>query len=76
MWEWLFTIWFTRVIVTVKNKDPIKTCKPWNPVAIKKVEPKEESVIEKGASIYSNICNTEKTTPIKTVKNNDVFTFL
>jgi hypothetical protein len=27
---------------------------PWNPVAIKNVDPKVESDIEKGASMYSN----------------------
>lgn len=29
------------------------TCRPWNPVAIKNVEPYTESAIVNGASIYS-----------------------
>jgi len=38
---------------TVKNTDPIKTCNPWNPVAMKNVVPYAESEIENGAWIYS-----------------------
>jgi hypothetical protein len=34
--------------------DPIITWSPWNPVAMKKVDPNEESGMENGASIYSN----------------------
>jgi len=48
--------------------EPIITCKPWNPVAIKNVEPKEESDIQNGASIYSNPCKKEKITPRQIVK--------
>jgi len=76
MCEWLFTIWLIRNIVTIKNRDPIKTCNPWKPVAIKKEDPKEESVIEKGASIYSNICKVENNTPINTVMNKEIFALL
>lgn len=43
------------------------TCIPWNPVAIKKVEPKVESEIVKDASIYSKACNAVKYTPNKIV---------
>jgi hypothetical protein len=32
---------------------PIITCKPWNPVAIKNVDPYTASAIVKGASTYS-----------------------
>lgn len=38
---------------TVRKIDPMMTCSPWNPVAMKKVEPKAESDMQKGASIYS-----------------------
>lgn len=56
--------------------DPIITCKPWNPVAIKNVEPKVESAIQKGASMYSNAWNTVKTAPRMIVKKRDIFAFL
>lgn len=36
-----------------KNVVPINTCSPWNPVAIKNVDPYDESEILKGASKYS-----------------------
>jgi hypothetical protein len=38
---------------TRRKEDPIITCKPWNPVAMKKVEPYVESAIENDASKYS-----------------------
>ena len=35
---------------TNKKEDPMITCRPWNPVATKKVDPYTPSAIEKGAS--------------------------
>jgi len=50
--------------IEIKRKvDPIKTWIPWNPVAIKNVDPKVESDIEKGASMYSNPCSNENNMP-------------
>lgn len=46
---------------------PIITCKPWNPVATKKVEPYTESAIQKGASIYSKAWRSVKINPNSTV---------
>jgi len=43
--------------------DPIITWIPWNPVATKKVDPKVESDMENGASIYSNPCSIENNIP-------------
>ena len=37
-----------------RNVLPISTWAPWNPVAMKKVEPYAESAMQKGASLYSN----------------------
>jgi len=52
-----------RVRETAKKIDPMITCSPWNPVAIKNVDPKDESAIENGASLYSNPWNNEKIAP-------------
>ena len=46
-----------------KKEVPIITCKPWNPVATKKVDPKTESAIVKDASMYSNAWSIVKYTP-------------
>jgi len=48
---------------TVRNTEPIITCNPWNPVVMKKILPKEESDIQKGASMYSKPCNIVNITP-------------
>lgn len=50
-----------------KNDVPIITCKPWNPVAIKKVEPYTESEIEKGDSKYSKAWSPVKYKPKRIV---------
>jgi hypothetical protein len=55
---------------TSKKVVPIKTCSPWNPVAIKKVDPYTASAIQNDASIYSYACNIVKYTPKIIVKNN------
>lgn len=46
-----------------RNEVPIITCNPWNPVAIKKVDPYTESEIEKGDSKYSNPWSAVKYSP-------------
>lgn len=56
-----------RCIDTIRNVVPIKTCKPWNPVAIKNAEPNAESEIEKEASWYSKACSKENRIPNTTV---------
>ena len=43
------------------------TWRPWNPVAIKKVDPYTLSAILKGASMYSMACNPVKYRPRPTV---------
>jgi len=42
-----------RSIDVIKKVVPIITCSPWNPVAKKKVEPKDESEMLNSACIYS-----------------------
>lgn len=54
IWRTFLNIPFiSRIKQTNKNKVPTITCNPWNPVAIKKVEPYTESAIVKDASKYS-----------------------
>jgi hypothetical protein len=53
-WFDVLIIFLNRIIEIKRNVDPISTWMPWNPVAIKNVDPKVESDIEKGASMYSN----------------------
>lgn len=43
-----------------KNLDPINTCRPWNPVATKKVVPYTLSAIVNGAAKYSPAWRTVK----------------
>jgi hypothetical protein len=50
----VLTIERIRVKEIIKKVVPIRTCNPWNPVAMKNVDPKTESEIENGASMYSN----------------------
>jgi hypothetical protein len=47
-------IFMNRISDTVRKIDPMITCRPWNPVAMKNVDPNAESAIQKGASTYSN----------------------
>jgi len=65
-----------RINDTAKKIDPIITCNPWNPVAIKNVEPKDESAIQKGASIYSKPWNTVKIPPSIIVRIKENFALL
>ena len=44
------------------------TCKPWKPVATKKVDPYTESAIQKGASKYSIACKAVNSIPNIIVK--------
>lgn len=53
-------IWFggllimvIRIIDVIKNVVPKITCSPWNPVAIKKVDPNDESEMLNSACMYS-----------------------
>lgn len=48
--KWLRNI---RIRHTARKVVPIRTCRPWNPVATKKVEPYTLSAIVNGASWYS-----------------------
>ena len=65
--NWLF---ICRINVTNKKILPIITCKPWKPVATKKVLPYTESAIVKLASMYSIVCRAVKIKPSKIVNNN------
>lgn len=49
---WLDVKWklIRRRRQTSRKEDPMITCNPWKPVAMKKVEPYTPSAIEKGAS--------------------------
>jgi len=67
----LFLVTNKRWLETNKKVLPIKTCKPWKPVAMKNVEPNTESDIEKVASMYSNPCNIENKIPKEIVKYRD-----
>ena len=75
MWEGEFTKLFNRNIEIRRNIDPIITCKPWKPVVIKNADPKEESAIQKGASIYSRPWKNVKIIPKLTVIFRAVFAF-
>lgn len=52
------------------------TCNPWNPVAMKNLDPNDASEIENGASIYSKAWNVEKINPRVIVIANAKFDFL
>jgi len=64
-------MFFNRNRFTIKKVEPIITCSPWNPVAIKNVDPYTESDIENGASTYSNPWSIENSTPNKIVRDKD-----
>ena len=51
--KWLYTILKKEINIKIV---PIKTWNPWNPVVIKKQDPKTLSEIVKGESKYSNAC--------------------
>jgi len=75
-WSLGFTIFLKRWFETQRNVDPMITCSPWNPVAIKNLLPNAESWIEKGASVYSNPWKSVKIIPRKIVVDRDVFAVL
>lgn len=52
-----------RINIKIKKIEPIKTWIPWNPVAIKKIEPKHPSLKEKKDILYSNNWQTKKKIP-------------
>jgi len=56
-----------RMRQTIRNKVPIKTCKPWNPVATKNVDPKTLSLIVKEEMKYSIAWRKVKYTPRRIV---------
>jgi len=76
MWFAVLFMFLNRIIEISRKVDPISTWIPWNPVAIKNVEPKVESAMEKGASIYSKPCSIENTIPSVTVMISLVFDLL
>jgi len=65
-----------RCSLTIKKVVPIITWSPWNPVEIKKVDPKILSLKLNGASIYSNPWSKEKYRPNKIVMYSEIFLFL
>jgi len=65
-----------RISETIRKAEPISTWRPWNPVAIKKVEPYALSAIENGASVYSNPWHIVNTRPRVIVRVNPIFDFL
>jgi len=75
-WAAEFTKFENRFNEITKNEVPIITCNPWNPVAMKKVEPNLESAIQKGASMYSNPWNRVKIIPSKIVIIRELFALL
>jgi hypothetical protein len=58
-----FFFFLIRINDVSRNVDPINTWIPWNPVAIKNVDPMVESDIENGASLYSIHWSVEKSNP-------------
>lgn len=56
-------ILMNRIRDTVRKMDPMITCRPWNPVAMKNVDPYTESAMQKGASLYSNPCSRVNRAP-------------
>ncbi len=60
-------IFMNRKSDTVKKIEPMITCRPWNPVAMKNVDPKAESAMQNGASVYSNPWNSVNTPPRRIV---------
>jgi hypothetical protein len=63
-------IFMNRRRDTVRKIDPMITCRPWNPVAIKKVDPNAESAMQNGASVYSKPWNSVNTAPNVMVRAN------
>jgi len=59
-----------------RNKEPRITWRPWNPVAMKNTDPKVESDMQNGASMYSTPWNKEKTMPRKIVVSKEYILLL
>jgi len=68
MW-WLLNLLWNKIEIRqeIKNRVPIKTCKPWNPVTKKNILPQRESLNLNLQSIYSSSCRKEKYIPSKIV---------
>ena len=68
MW-WLLNLLWNKIEIRqeIKNRVPIKTCKPWNPVTKKNILPQRESLNLNLQSIYSSSCKKEKYIPSKIV---------
>ena len=60
----------------VRNNVPIITCRPWKPVATKKVAPNTLSLIVNTQVLYSNNWNPVKIIPNKIVSPNETNTLL
>lgn len=74
--KWCFDekcLFDNRAKHTAKKVVPIITWRPWNPVAIKNVEPYTESANENGASMYSYPWSKLKYTPKITVIRSPCF---
>lgn len=59
---WLEVKWYLirRRRQINRKEDPMMTCRPWKPVATKKVAPYTLSAMENGASWYSIVCRAVK----------------
>jgi len=65
-----------RIKDTIRKIEPMITCNPWKPVAMKNVDPNVESAIQKGASMYSKAWNVVKIAPRVIVKIRAIFDLL
>jgi hypothetical protein len=61
---------------TIRNDEPISTCRPWNPVATKKVDPYTLSAIVNDASRYSFAWRNVKYKPKATVNSRAWIVFI
>lgn len=68
---WPAEKWWAQVRIKqiVRNEDPIRTWRPWNPVATKNVVPYTLSAMVKGATMYSPAWRNVKYPPKQTVSN-------
>ncbi len=73
---WELINFLNRKRDTKRKIDPTITCIPWKPVAIKKVDPKAESAMQNGASLYSNPWNSVNTIPSRMVNISEFLALL
>lgn len=76
VWLWVLVMFFKYTEVVIRKIVPIRTCKPWKPVDTKKVDPKDESEIEKGDWVYSKPCSVENRIPREIVISMAIFVIL